>query len=38
MMRCLRHVSLIGDTKEKPGHAGGTASLGWPGNARELIK
>uniref|UniRef100_A0A8C6NV79 Troponin T, slow skeletal muscle n=1 Tax=Nothobranchius furzeri TaxID=105023 RepID=A0A8C6NV79_NOTFU len=33
LVRFLRHVQPGGDLKEDPGHAGGTMSHGWPGNA-----
>uniref|UniRef100_A0A3Q3JRI9 C2H2-type domain-containing protein n=1 Tax=Monopterus albus TaxID=43700 RepID=A0A3Q3JRI9_MONAL len=33
--RCSRHVPPGGGPGEDPGHAGGTMSLGWPGNAKK---
>ena len=33
LVRCSGHVPPGGGPGEDPGHAGGTMSLGWPGNA-----
>ena len=33
MVRCLGHVPPVGD----PGYAGGTMSLGWPGNDGSVV-
>ncbi|MEQ2296823.1 hypothetical protein AMECASPLE_028351 [Ameca splendens] len=36
--RCSRHVPPGGGPGDGPGHAGGTVSLGWPGNALGSLK
>ena len=33
LVRCSGHVPPVGRPRDDPGHAGGTMSLDWPGNA-----